>query len=511
MGANTDPDPVLVLENLSKVFQGQRALDGVDFEVRAGEVHALLGPNGSGKSTLIKILAGYHQPEPGATGRLHGESFEPGSAAGARQIRFIHQDLGLVGGLDAVDNLALGSSYRGRWWLSDRRERAHARDLLAEYGIALDVAAPLDSLARARQTMVAIVRALGDGLGEGSVLVLDEPTAALPRGEVQRLFALIAELRRRGGAIIYVTHRLPEVFEIADRVTVLRDGRRVATRATSELDHDALVALIVGRALDAFYPSPPPVDRQETVLALEGIRGGAVAEVSLTVDRGEIVGVSGLVGSGCDELLHLAFGSAPRAGGVVCLDGQPVPDGGPHASIAAGLALAPADRKRLGAILDWSLRENLTLPKIPRRGRLGWLSPRGEAPDAATWLQRLDVVPPQTERLFSSLSGGNQQKVVLARWLRCGARAFLLEEPTNGVDMGAKHAIYEALVEVARAGAAVLLSSQDPEELCSVCDRVVVLCEGRVGAVLQGADLTEDRILSESMRRLSPEQERSLA
>jgi ribose transport system ATP-binding protein len=497
----------LVMENVSKVFEGQRALDGVDFDVRPGEVHALLGPNGSGKSTLIKILAGYHSPEDGARAWLGGEPLEIGSPAAGAAIRFIHQDLGLVGELDAVDNLALGGAYQSRWWLSGSRERAAARAQLAEYGAEVDVSVPVRSLSRPRQTMLALVRALGSGLSEGDVLVLDEPTAALPGSEVNQLIDLLREIRRRGACVVYVTHRLGEVFQIADRVTVLRDGKKVTTCDCAELDHDRLVQLIVGRPLGSFYPTPPP-GGHIPLLELSGIRGDGVAEASIVVCRGEIVGITGLVGSGYEDLLHLAFGSRSRAGGEVSVDGMLIDRLSPERSIAAGMAFAAADRKALGGVLEWTLRENLTLPALRGHGFAGWLSPRRERVDAAEWLGRLNVVPPNPEAKFSSLSGGNQQKVCLARWLRRGALVYLLEEPTNGVDMGAKHAVYQMLVQVARDGAAVLMTSQDPEELCSVCDRVLVMSEGRIVASLSGDGLTEDRVVSESLRRVpAPERE----
>ncbi|MEZ5075908.1 MAG: sugar ABC transporter ATP-binding protein [Solirubrobacterales bacterium] len=499
----------LSLKDVSKVFQGQRALDGVDLELRRGEVHALLGPNGSGKSTLIKILAGYHRPEPGAGAWMHGAPFELGDPAGAPDAHFIHQDLGLVGDLSVVDNLAFDGGYRGRWWLSGRHERTRAAALLAEYGIDVDVEEPVGALPRAQQTMVAIARALSRGVGAGALLVLDEPTVALPAHQVRQLFEVVRQVRDAGGTVLWVTHRLGEVFDLAQRVTVLRDGRRVTTVPTSELDHDQLVELIIGRPLEAFYPEPPPVGTAPPALEVRELGGGTVADVSLTVREGEIVGATGLVGSGHEDLLHLIFGGQkPRRGGV-WLGGEALGRPDPARAIGAGLAFAPADRKRLGAILDWTLRENLTLPDIHGNGPARWLSAGSERADAREWLQRGQVVPADPEKVFSALSGGNQQKLMLARWLRCGARAFLLEEPTNGVDMGSKHAIYEALAAAAREGAAVLMSSQDPEELCAVCDRVLVLRDGLVGAELDRSALTEDRLVAETLRNANTEPERT--
>jgi ribose transport system ATP-binding protein len=491
---------VLTLQNVSKTFRGQRALDHASLNLRGGEVHGLVGQNGSGKSTLIKILAGYHQPEPGASATLRGEDFELGSTVAARAagLRFIHQDLGLCVTLDVVDNLALGGRYGSSWWISDRRERDDARAVLGEYGVDIDPAAPVQALSAAHRSMLAIVRGLKDGLGAGGVVVLDEPTAALPDQEVQLLYGLIARLRDRGAAILYVSHRLNEIFDICDRVTVLRDGRNVATVATTELDHDGLVELIVGRRLETFYPAPPPV-LEDIVLEVDELRGPGVREVSLRVHRGEIVGIAGLVGSGYEAVLGLIFGAGPRSGGRVRVEQRDVA-AAPAAAIAAGLAFAPADRKGLGAMLDWTLRENVTLPRLRSVGFARWLSARRERAESRPWLDRLAVVPRDPELSFGALSGGNQQKVVLARWLRAGAKAYLLEEPTNGVDLGAKHAIYEALGRVAADGACALVSSSDAEELCAICDRVLVMRDGRIAAELAGASLSVDTLVAESLR-----------
>jgi ribose transport system ATP-binding protein len=489
---------VLALDGLTKTFEGQRALDDLDIELRAGEIHALLGQNGSGKSTLIKLLAGYHRPTSVACAVLHGTPFELGSSAAARQggMHFIHQDLGLVDEFDAADNLALGTPYEGRWWISDRRERGAARALCERYGLSIDVAAPVGTLTPAEQTQVAIARALRSGIEGRMLLVLDEPTAALPAHEVDRLFSLLREVRARGATVLYVTHRLAEVFEIADRVTVIRDGRRIATRATVELDHEQLLALIIGRSIDVLYPDPSTPDG-EVVLSVQGLRGGRVREASLDVHRGEIVGVTGLVGSGYEDLLRVIFDPSQRRAGEIEVEGERLAGRGIGSSISHRLGFVPADRKRLGGIAPWTVRENLTLPALKARR---WLGTRAERAEARRWLHRLAVTPADPERQFASLSGGNQQKVVLARWLRCGAGAYLLEEPTNGVDVGAKQAIYASLATVTGEGAAVLMSSTDTEELCAICDRVVVMRHGFIRAVLRQEHLTEDRLRSETVR-----------
>ncbi|MBS1882816.1 MAG: sugar ABC transporter ATP-binding protein [Actinobacteria bacterium] len=472
--------PALQIRGLSKLFAGQRALDDVDLEIGRGETHALVGANGSGKSTLIKVLAGYHRPEPGAEILIDGEPLDTGNPAAseAAGLRFIHQDLGLIGTLSVAENLELGGSYPGGIWLSDRAERRNAKRLLDTYGIEADPAALVDSLRPTQQTLLAIARTVGEGLDAGNLLILDEPTATLPAEEVRHLHAILDRLKARGVTILYVTHRLTEIFDIAARVTVLRDGRRVATTAVADLDQDRLVELILGQRLAVAEFAAREVGVGE-LLEVSGLHGGGVHGADFAARPGEIVGLTGLMGSGYEEALGLVFGARPREAGTVTLEGREV-RGGPKAAIRAGLAFAPAERRRYGAIVEWSLRENLTLPKITGAGPLRWLGDRAEAREARGWLERLTVKPTDPEQRFMALSGGNQQKVVLARWLRCGARAFLLDEPTFGVDAGAKRAIYTELRAAAEDGAAVIVSSSDTEELCELCDRVLVMGDGIV-------------------------------
>jgi ribose transport system ATP-binding protein len=502
----------LVLANVSKTFQGQPALVDVDLEVRPGEIHCLLGHNGSGKSTLIKILAGYHSPDHGAQAWVDGASLELGSSRAAAKagIHFLHQDLGLVQELNAVDNLALGGRYAGGGWLSTRREARAATAALREYGVDLDATAPLSEASAAQKSMLAIVRALTRSASALQVLVLDEPTAAMPDRQVRQLFTLLRELRSRAIAVVYVTHRLGEVFEIGDRVTVLRNGARVATIDVPDISPDALVEMIVGRPLEQFYPDVPE-PRSEVLLRARGIANDTLLGVDLDVHAGEIVGVTGLTGSGYDELLGLVFGARRRAaGGSVTVQGRVTP-GSPRASIAAGLAYAPADRKSLGTISQWTVRENLTLPRLDPKRLTRWLSRRQETRSAAEWVRRLDVVPRDPERELGKLSGGNQQKVVLARWLRIAPQVLMLDEPTSGVDTGTKQSIYRALTTMAVAGTAVVIASSDAEELCAVCDRVIVMRAGAVAAELHRDELDVDRLVSETIRMQRPTQDGSLA
>lgn len=491
---------VLSVDGLSKDFQGQRALDNVDLQLRSGEVHCLLGQNGSGKSTFVKILAGYHSPGAGARATAHGQPLDLGSAAAADAagLRFIHQDLALIDGLSVVDNLALGRSYSRSLWISERVERQAASRALARYGVAVDASATVASLGQAEKTLTAIVRALHRSDAGQSILVLDEPTASLPETSREHLFRLIRDIVGRGGTVLYVTHRLEEVFEIGDRVSVLRDGRRIATRDVAELDHNQLVLLIVGREVESMSPDAP-ARTSEVALEVTNLAGGDLDDFSVSVHSGEIVGVVGLTGSGVDDVTHLVFGAKPARSGTVSVTGTPV-DGSPSAAIRAGVAFVPADRKRLGGIPDWPLSENLTLPSIPRATVLRWLSPRRERAMSRAHLSRFKVSPADPAARFSSLSGGNQQKVMIARSIRCGGKVLLLEEPTAGVDVGAKVAIYDAIRSVAATTrTAVLLTTSDFEEACSICDRVLVVRDGRVVATLSGSARTSDHILSEAL------------
>ena len=491
----------LSLRGISKVFAGQWALKSVDLDLRPGEIHALLGKNGSGKSTLIKILAGFHQPETGSRAFVRGEPLALGSPRHAHEagLRFIHQDLGLADPLDVVDNLALGTSYGSRGWLSDRRERRRARQILAEHGLDVDVTQPVEGLTAAQKSMIAIVRAVHDTPGGSALLVLDEPTASLPERDVEHLFTLLGNVRAKGITILYVTHRLPEVFRIADRVSVLRDGERVITRDTAGLGEDTLAELIVGHAIAKREETTASAQRASgRALAVRRLRGPAVRDVSFDVHSGEIVGLTGLVGSGFEATLALIFGAAAATAGEVLVEDRPFRLGHPAAAIASGIGYVPPDRKRLSAIQTWTLRENLTLTDVPTLGNTPLLDARADKRDAADWLTRLDVDTTDSERLMSSLSGGNQQKVVLGKWMRRGSRVLLLDEPTIGVDVGAKDRIYALLRGAAAAGTAILMASSDLQELEAVCGRVLVLRDGQVVAELAGEQITADRLFAES-------------
>lgn len=485
---------LLEIRNLSKTFPGVRALDSVSLTVREGEILALLGHNGSGKSTLVKVLAGVHRPDDGATITV------PGTAGGSEHsgLHFIHQDLGLVPMLSALENIDLGQSLKGRAFRRApvKQERARAHELITEFGADFDVTAPVATLTPAERTVVAIARALNDWTSPRNVLVLDEPTAALHGEEVEKLFAAVRRVAARGAGIIFISHRLEEVIEIADSVIILRNGVVAADQTKGNFDHQSLVDVIAGEGhTDA-------QDRAATAggdvrLSVRDLQGPELHGISLDVRAGEIVGISGLLGSGSETLASCVYGGTRRTGGNVSIDGVSVEAHSPAAAIKAGAALVPADRRRHGAIVTMSARENLTLPLLrPLRRATGRLDTKAERNEAQRWMNDVEVLPADgVDRPFALFSGGNQQKIVLAKWLRNTPRVLLLEEPTQGVDVGAQASIYALISRAARSGAAVLVSSSDTEELAAICDRVLVLRDGRVHVELSGAELTEANLV----------------
>ena len=498
--------PAVHCRSLGVSFGAVRALHDVSLDLAAGRIHALVGQNGSGKSTLVKILAGVHDSDGGSIA-MDGEEFDPRRPGEARLrgLRFVHQDLGLVDSLDVVENLALGRGYDVRFprRISWRHERRQAHAALTDLGYDLDVRSLVGSLRASERTGIAIARALDGWESAARLLVLDEPTASLPEAEVARLFDVVRTIRARGVGVIYVSHHLDEVLAIADRVTILRDGARVGTFAAEDLDHDRMVELIVGRgaagsgeqsvspARDPASPGAP--SEYEPSLIVEDLSGVVLRGVSLRVGAGEIVGVAGLTGSGREELGPALFGAAGRSGSV-SVAGRVVPADRPDLAIEAGLGFVPADRKSVGLVASMVVRENVTLADLRPYVRGGLLRHRAERSDVDTWLGVLDVRPRDQTLGTMRLSGGNQQKVLLARWLRIRPRMLVLDEPTQGVDVGAKAEIHRRIVAAAHDGAGVLVCSTDTAELVRVCDRVLVMQRGGIGAELVGRDISEERI-----------------
>lgn len=494
--------PLLALSGLSKTFPGLKALDGFELQVSSGEIVAVVGHNGSGKSTLVKILAGLYQPDPGAEVTVSDASGHTLSGQAARtRLHFIHQDLGLVEILSTIENLSLGRA-AGRRSLAPTRaaaERQWAERLIARFDARFDVTAPVARLSPAERAIVTIARALDGWEGADNLLVLDEPTTAFHDGEVKRLFEAIRRVAESGAGILFISHRLDEVLDLADRVVVLRDGRIVADELAARLDHQQMVELIAGRAVSELEVSDESQVR-EPVLETRGLSGGKIRELGFALRAGEILGVSGILGSGREELSGLLFGSHVRSRGTVTLCGRPLPPGDMTAAIQGGMGFLPADRRRSGAVMDMNVRENLTLPLMePLRRRWNRLDGAAERAEARRWTRTVALRPPDPERPLRLLSGGNQQKVVLAKWLRTQPRVLLLDEPTQGVDVGAKAAIYELIMTAKKAGAGVLVCSSDTKELVALSDRVLVLDHGRLASEIPGGLLSEERLVREEL------------
>jgi ribose transport system ATP-binding protein len=491
------PD-VLQIERLSKTFPGQRALDGVDLTVASGEVHALVGQNGSGKSTLIKVLAGYHQPDPGSSAWVNGQALNLGDGSGATAagVRFVHQDLGLVHGLNAIENIAMVNGYatgtgRRILWRAEAKRAAEAMNTL---GFAdFNIKAPISELAPAQRTAIAIARALVGWENGASLLVLDEPTASLAADDKARLFEVVKLLKARGVSILYVSHHLDEVFELADRVTVLRDAKKVDTVSVASLVHHDLVELIVGRRVEVGASSHTRATAEPSVRVV-GLAGGNLQHLDADFGPGEIVGVAGIMGSGRENVIGLIAGQVPRALGSVMIDGVDVPNYAPSSAKDLGIANVPADRTARAAIAGFSVLENMTISDVNRFVRSRRLRHKDERVETNSWVDKLSVRLATLGSPIGSLSGGNQQKVMFARALRMSPKLLLLDEPTQGVDIGAKDQIH-SLVDLAAAdGSAVLVASTDTDELVRLCNRVLVLVEGRVVAELSGEQIRAETI-----------------
>jgi len=493
----------LVVRNMSKTFDGTRALSGVDLAVRPGEIRALVGQNGCGKSTLIKILAGYHEPDPDASVFVNGVKLRFGAPAhGARVgLRFVHQDLGLVQSLDSLDNIALGNGYvtHATGQIHWRKDAEQARAALLRFGYRFDVRRPVQELTMSQRTGIAIARALSARSSSAQVLFLDEPTANLPASEVGLLFDLVRSVSDQGVAVVFVSHHLEEVFSLADTVSVLRDGCHVHTGAVVDLSHTRLVEMMIGKPLSTVEAATTALRREsEPILELEGMATDVLSPLNLSVHRGEIVGVAGITGSGREAVAPALFGAAPRTG-TVRISGQELASAQPPSAIAAGVGLVPADRHHNAVFGTSTVRENITIAKLGMLARFGRISRQREGREVANWMRHVNVKPSgQPERLMSTLSGGNQQKVIMARWLRHKLPVMVLDSPTQGVDVGSKEELHDHIRAAASAGAAVLVVSTDHEELAGLCDWVCVLSPNGTTTQLAGSTLTADHITAAS-------------
>ena len=486
--------PLLSLTGVRKEFPGVVALGGVDFELLPGEVHALVGENGAGKSTLIKIIAGLYRQDSGNV-VVNGEAVDFRSPADsiARRIKVVYQELDLVPDMSVAENVFLGGFPKTGRRLVDRqalRERTEA--ILSELGLDIDPDTPVGELRVAEQQLVEIARALSQ---QSQIVIMDEPTSALSPGEIERLFSVIEQLQQRDVGIIYVSHKLDEIFRIADRVTVFRDGLRVTTQPISETTVHDLVTWMVGRELSDLYPKSPAVIG-EPLLLVEGLHGPGVRDVSLHVSAGEVVGIFGLMGAGINAVGRVIFGASARSAGTVVLNGQAVKSSSPGDAMAKGLALLTEDRKEDGLVLPMSVKDNMTLASLRRFASMSWMWPRQEIKEAAGYVHRLSIKTPSLRQQVRLLSGGNQQKVLMARWMMRDPQVLLLTEPTRGIDVGSKAEIYRLIDEMAHRGLGILFMSTEIPEILGIADRVLVMREGRITAEFARGEATQEQLIA---------------
>jgi len=502
-GGRRATPPVVSARGISKRFAGVRALDGAGITVLPGEVHGLLGPNGSGKSTLVKVLAGYHAPDSGGALEVDGQAVAlPVQPARAAELgmSFVHQDLGLIPSLSVAENLRLTDlATSRRWFISWPAERRRAQAIVDRFGIAVDPAVRVADLRPVQRAQLAIARAVEgltarSGNGGRGLLVLDEPAAYLPRHERDGLLALVGEVAAAGAGVLFVTHDLHAALAVAHRVTVLRDGRNAGTVEAAGADVDGLVNLIVGGALAALDAAPAlPEGRAAATVA--GLSGAIADDVSFAVREREIVGLTGLAGSGFEEVPYLLYGAGRcRTGRLEFGRTHDLREMTPVRALRAGIALLPGDRLHDGGVPSLSVGANVTLPVLARYAPWHRLERRRMRRDAGALLTRQAVRPPDPDVLLGALSGGNQQQALLAKWIGAGPRLLLLDEPTRGVDVGARMRIAAALRTLSGEGVAIVCASGDHEELSRLCDRVLVFGAGRVASELAGDDVTEARI-----------------
>jgi ribose transport system ATP-binding protein len=487
------------MTGITKRFPGVVALSDVSLQVRGGETLSLMGENGAGKSTLMKILGGAYEPDEGEL-RIDGQVVVFNGVADAKKhgIALIHQELMLAGNLDIAGNIFLGNERRtlsGFGPLDNRSMCKTAEQLLVRVGLRMSPTTPVASLTAGQMQMVEIAKSLAFN---ARAIIMDEPTSSLTAGESEHLFKIIAQLKAEGIAIIYISHRMEEVLRLSDRITVMRDGKYIDDLSRAEATHDKIVSMMVGRAFTTRFPDRPGAEsfkNAPSVLSIENILvPGAPSGVSFNAGKGEILGFAGLVGAGRTELMQVIFGVDAARAGRMSLDGQSYFPRNPRHAINRGVYLAPEDRKRHGLVLPMSIAQNTSLPDVHNYSSIGWLSRSTERKVAAAEVARMRIKAPTVEVKTVNLSGGNQQKVVLGKWLAMKPRVLILDEPTRGIDVGAKAEIYRTMDELARGGITILMVSSDLEEVIGMSDRVVVMHERQIKGILDRNELSQERI-----------------
>ena len=487
--------PVLQMRGIVKNYPGVTALDGVDLELMPGEVHALVGENGAGKSTLMKILAGADTKDSGSIlvngWEVHVQSPQEAMRLG---ISIIYQEFNLVPYMNAAENIFLGrepgSGIPGV--IDFSKMYADAEKVIGDLGVRLDVRSPIRDLSVAQQQMVEIAKATSRS---SSIIAMDEPSATLTEHELENLFNLIRRLKNEGVSIIYISHRLEEVFDIADRVTVLRDGCLVETKNVTDTDREDIIRMMVGRELGDKIPKVP-AELGSVALEVKSLnREGVLEDINFSVRRGEVLGIAGLVGAGRTEVARTIFGADPIDSGEILMDGQPVRIGSPKEAIGLGIGLVTEDRKALGLVLGMAVRENISLANLGPLSRLGFVMRRRERAVAEQFVEDVTIKTPSIEQVVQNLSGGNQQKVILAKWLFTQSKVLIFDEPTRGIDVGAKTEIYQLMNKLAENGVAVIMISSELPEIIGMSDRILVMHEGQIAGELGREEATQEKIM----------------
>jgi ABC-type sugar transport system ATPase subunit len=494
--STTAQPPLLEMRDVEKSFPGVKAVRHGKLTLHAGRVTALLGENGAGKSTLIKMLGGAHRPDAGEI-RINGELVNIRSPSDAQRlgIAVIYQELDLVPTMSARANIFLGREPRVAGFVRETRERREVDELLRRLNVYVDPEALVSELTIAQQQIVAIAKVLS---GDARVVIMDEPSAPLTPSEVKTLFAIIRDLQKRGIAIVYISHRLDEIFEIADEVVVMRDGAHVASKPIGDVTRSGLIELMVGRPLDQEFPKDRSIGIGEDFLVVKGLsRGTKVRDVSFSVRCGEIVGMTGLVGAGRTEVVRLIFGADRKDAGTISVNGRVVDIRGPRDAIASGICLLPEDRKSQGLVLSSGCRENFGLPNLDRFATASFVRERSERMSFGKFVDSIRIKIAHQDVVARTLSGGNQQKLVIAKWLEADSDVVIFDEPTRGIDVGAKFEIYLLMNALARSGKAVLMISSELPEVLGMSDRILVMREGRLAATFDSVvGVTQEQVLA---------------
>lgn len=486
---------VLEAEGISKQFPGVKALDNVSLKIKPGSVHALMGENGAGKSTLMKCLIGIYRPD-GGTIKVKGQpvTFNDTQAALHSGISMIHQELNLVPHMTVAENIWLGREPAKLGFVNHEELNRKTRELLAHLKIKLNPETPLGTLSIANQQMVEIAKAVSYN---ADVLIMDEPTSALTEGEVVHLFAIIRELKQQGKGIIYISHKMDEIFAITDEVSIFRDGTSIASDKTENLTKQSLITMMVGRELTQMFPKFNNNIGEEVLRVAGLLRSGWFHDVTFAVKRGEILGVAGLVGAGRSEVMESLFGMHPAEGGEIYIEGLPVKIDSPAKAIEQGLAFLTEDRKKSGLFLVLSVVENMSIVNLSAyTSKNGFVSQAQMAKDCMEQINRLNIKTPTMDQIINNLSGGNQQKVLIARWLLAQPKILILDEPTRGIDVGAKAEIYRLISELAHRGVAIILVSSELPEILGMSDRVMVMHAGRITGILDKAEADQEKIMA---------------